>query len=33
MTGIKRYTLAVDPDAPAPFVIILGQDLEEYMKP
>ena len=33
MTGIKRYTLAVDPDAPAPFVIILGDDFEEYMKP
>ncbi len=33
MTGIKRYTLAVDPDAPAPFVIILGEDFEEYMKP
>jgi len=33
MTGIKRYTLAVDPDAPAPFVIILGDDFDEYMKP
>ena len=32
MTGIKRYTLAVDPDAPAPFVIILGQD-RKSMKP
>ncbi|MDD4223675.1 MAG: LytR C-terminal domain-containing protein [Candidatus Cloacimonetes bacterium] len=31
MTGIKRFTLAVDPDAPAPFVIILGEDFEEYM--
>lgn len=33
MTGIGRFTLAVDPQAPAPFVIILGEDFEEYMKP
>ncbi len=33
ITGIKRYTLAADPAAAAPFVIILGEDFEEYMKP
>lgn len=33
MTGISRFTLAVDPDAPAPLVVILGDDFEEYMKP
>lgn len=32
MTGIKRFTLAVDADAPAPFVIILGEDFDQYMK-
>lgn len=32
MTGIQRFTMAVDPDYEAPFVIILGADFEDFMK-
>jgi len=32
MTGIERYTLAVDTSYAAPFIIILGSDYEELMK-
>ena len=32
MTGIQRYTLAVDSDSEAPFIIILGADYDTFMK-
>jgi hypothetical protein len=32
MTGITRYTLAVDPSFEAGFIIILGRDYEEFMR-
>lgn len=32
MTGIQRFTLAMEPSFEAPFIIILGADYEEYMK-
>lgn len=32
MTGIQRFTKAVDPNYEAPFVIILGADFEDFMK-
>lgn len=33
MTGIRRHVLAVDPDSPAAFIIILGDDFPTFMKP
>ncbi len=32
MTGIQRYTMALDPDYEAPFLLILGADFEEFIK-
>ena len=32
MTGIQRYTLAVDSESEAPFIIILGADYDTFMK-
>ncbi|MCB5224148.1 MAG: LytR C-terminal domain-containing protein [Candidatus Cloacimonadaceae bacterium] len=33
MTGITRHALAVEKDPPVPFIIILGDDFDTFMKP
>ncbi|MCB5258170.1 MAG: LytR C-terminal domain-containing protein [Candidatus Cloacimonadaceae bacterium] len=32
MTGIQRYTLAIDSSSEAPFIIILGADYDAFLK-
>ena len=32
MTGIQRFTLAVNEASEAPFIIILGRDYQQFMK-